>query len=81
MAQLAPRDSVKSKKQPVSNLIIIYYWFPTDGSTYAYNVLNIDGKGFEDLGEELQNYEHLREVYINKNRFSNIDKLRTLKFL
>jgi hypothetical protein len=52
-----------------------------DGSTYAYSVLNIDGKNFEDLGEELQNYEHLREVYLNKNKFSNIDKLRTLKFL
>ena len=43
--------------------------------------MNIDGKNFEDLGEELQNYEHLREVYINKNKFSNIDKLRTLKYL
>ena len=52
-----------------------------DGSTYAFSVLNIEGKGFDDLGEDLHNYEHLRELYLSKNKFSNIDKLRTLKYL
>ena len=75
----APQASVRSRRQLVSILCETYYCL--DGSTYAYSVLNIDAKNFDDLGDELQNYEHLREVYLNKNKFSNIDKLRTLKFL
>ena len=53
----------------------------TDGATYAFSVLNLNGNGINDLGDQLQNYEHLREVYLNGNAFTNIDKLRTLSLL
>lgn len=78
MARLAPPVSVRSKKLLVSLVSFAHF---LDGSTYAYSVLNIEGHNFSDLGEDLQNYEHLREVYLNKNKFPNIDKLRTLKYL
>ena len=79
MAKPALPASVKSRRQLVS--IFHHSQYSIDGSTYAFSVLNIEDKGFEDLGEDLQNYEHIRELYLSKNKFSNIDKLRTLKYL
>lgn len=67
-----------SKFRSLSHVTLMIF---IDGATYAFSVLNLNGNGINDLGDQLQNYEHLREVYLNGNAFTNIDKLRTLSLL
>ena len=52
-----------------------------DGSTYAFAVLNLEEKELDDIGDLLSNYEHLRDLNLNKNKLESIDKLRSLKYL
>ena len=53
----------------------------SDGSTYAFSTLELEGKGIDTLGEALAEYVHLRVIKFNKNKLETIDKLRTLKYI
>ena len=44
-------------------------------------MLNLEEKELDDIGDLLSNYEHLRDLNLNKNKLDNIDKLRSLKYL
>jgi Leucine-rich repeat (LRR) protein len=52
-----------------------------NGETFAFSDLSLEGKNLDSLGDNLTDFEHLRVINLNKNKFSNIDKLRNLKFL
>ena len=60
------------------NLIKHFY---TDGSTYAFSKLALNEQEFEELGDALQHYEHLRDINLSQNSLLNVDKLRSLKYL
>ena len=52
-----------------------------DGSTYAYTNLNLEGKGLDQIGDHITDFEHIRQLNLNKNKLDSIDKLRNLKYL
>ena len=52
-----------------------------DGATYAFTDLTVEGKGLRTLGDRINDYEHLRNLNVNNNRFENVDKLRALKYM
>ena len=52
-----------------------------DGTTYAFAVLNLEEKELDDIGDLLSNYEHIRDLNLNKNKIESIDKLRSLRYL
>jgi len=52
-----------------------------DGSTYAFSKLALNEQEFEELGDALQHYEHLRDINLSQNSLVNADKLRSLKYL
>ena len=41
--------------------------FSTDGSTYAFSKLALNEAEFEELGDALQHYEHLRDINLSQN--------------
>jgi len=47
----------------------------------AFTNLNLENLGFEDLGEKVTNFEHIRDVNLNGNKVTNIDKLRNYTYL
>ena len=65
----------------VSNIYKIITNNFLDGSTFAFTDLNIEGKGLSTFGDRINDYEHLRNLNLSKNRFENIDKLRALKYM
>lgn len=52
-----------------------------DGLSYAYIRLNIIEKELDEIGEEIGNYSHLRDVNISNNKFTHIDPLQYLTYL
>ena len=50
-------------------------------TTYTFNILVLNGKRIDNLGDKLKKYEQLREVYLNGNASTNIDRLRTLSLV
>ena len=52
-----------------------------DGSTFAVTTLNIEGAGLTTFGDRINDYEHLRNLNLSKNRFENIDKVRALRHM
>mgnify|MGYP002633379124 CR=1 FL=1 len=52
-----------------------------DGSSFAFTTLNLEGRGLDSLGDAMTDFEHLRDINLNKNKFDSIDKLRNLKYL
>ena len=53
----------------------------TDGASYAFTELNLEGKGVESFGILLKQYEHLRKVNLNKNKLREIGEIDTLPYL
>ena len=61
--------------------LLLLIFICSDGSTYAYTSLDLEGKGFDKMGDHITDFEHLRQLNLNKNGLDNIDKLRNLKYL
>jgi len=72
---------VPFKKHMVCIYFIINFLIILDGSTIAYTDLNLEGLNLDGLGDQMTDFEHLRNLNLNKNKLDSIDKLRNLKYL
>ena len=53
-----------------------------DGSSYAFTKLTIeDQKDVEDLGNELQTYEHLQDLQLKGNGIRDLSSIGYLQYL
>ena len=52
-----------------------------EGSTFAYTRLSLVGKGIVEINDQIQRYEHVRDLDLSSNKMISIDKLRNLKWL
>lgn len=52
-----------------------------NGLSYAYTCLELKEKELDELGEELSNYIHLRDINISNNKFVHIKPLEHIPYL
>ena len=52
-----------------------------DSATYAYTALSLVGKGLAEINDQIQRYEHIRDLDLSGNKLPSVDKLRNLKWL
>lgn len=51
------------------------------GLSYAYIELDLREKELDDIGEELNNYMHLRDINISTNKFSHVNPVGNMTYL
>lgn len=52
-----------------------------DGSAYAFTVLNLEGKGVQDLDDSLRAYKHLRQINLSNNDILDVNDVQMLPYL
>lgn len=58
-----------------------FYCKYLDGLSYAFTYLSIVEKELDDIGEEIGNYNHLRDINISNNKFRHIKPLENINYL
>lgn len=52
-----------------------------NGLSYAYIQLDLKDKELDEIGEDLNNYVHLRDVNLSTNKFSHINPVQNMTYL
>jgi Leucine-rich repeat (LRR) protein len=52
-----------------------------DGLSYAFIVLNLQEKELDDIGNDIGEYQHLRDINVSNNKITHVNPIRNIPYL